>query len=49
MGGGRMKLLPNTTEDVERPGSFGERLDGRDLIQVIFAKQQQKSETLKCA
>ena len=34
-GGGRKHFFPNTTKDPE-DGTYGERQDGRDLIQVII-------------
>ena len=34
MGGGRAKLMLNTTQDPEYPELYGDRMDGRNLIQV---------------
>jgi alkaline phosphatase len=38
LGGGRTRFLPDTAEDPEDAGSFGEREDGRDLTSEWLAK-----------
>ena len=45
LGGGRSKFFDSEIEDPAEPGSYGDRGDGRNLIQVGSDLQSQKVVT----